>query len=43
MRLRIALAALAAAFGVAAVLAIVTTVKQVGGEHASLSQPATRL
>jgi hypothetical protein len=43
MRLRFALAVLAAAFSVAAVLAAVTTVRQVATEHASLSQPATRL
>lgn len=40
MRLRIALAAFAAAFGFATAFAAITTVKQVNTEHASLSQPA---
>jgi len=43
MRLRLALAAFAAAFGAAAVLAAVTTVKQVRTDTSSLSQPMTRV
>ena len=39
MRLRIALAAFAAAFGVAVACAAVTTVKQVRTDTSSLSQP----
>jgi hypothetical protein len=43
MRMRIALAALAAAFGVATAVAAVTTVKQVKIEHSSLPQPSVRI
>jgi hypothetical protein len=39
MRMRIALAALAAAFGIATVLAAVTTIKQVRTATSTLSQP----
>ena len=39
MRLQIALAAFAAAFGVAVACAAVTTVKQVRADTSSLSQP----
>ena len=43
MRMRIALAVFAAAFGLAAVLATVTTVKQVRTAASSLSQPIKRI
>jgi hypothetical protein len=43
MRMRIALAALAAAFSLATAVAAVTTVKQVKTEHSSLPQPTVRL
>jgi hypothetical protein len=43
MRLRIALAAFAAAFGVATALAALTTVKHVGSHTTSLSQPISRI
>jgi len=43
MRMRIALAALAAAFSIATAVAAVTTVKQVKIEHSSLRQPAVRI
>jgi hypothetical protein len=43
MRLRIALAALAAAFCVASVLATVTTVHEVKTHTSSLSQSVTRI
>jgi hypothetical protein len=39
MRMRIALAALAAAFGIATALAAVTTIKQVRTATSTLSQP----
>jgi hypothetical protein len=41
MRMRIALAALAAAFGIATALAAVTTIKQVRTATSTLSQPAS--
>ncbi len=42
MRLHIALAAFAVAFGAATVLAALTTVKHAGHEASSLSQPISR-
>jgi hypothetical protein len=41
MRMRIALAALAAAFGIATALAAVTTIKQVRTATSTLSQPVS--
>jgi hypothetical protein len=43
MRMRVALAALAAAFCLATAVAAVTTVKQVKTEHSSLPQPSVRI
>jgi hypothetical protein len=43
MQARSALIALSAAFGVAAVLATVTTIRQVKTETSSLSEPAARM
>lgn len=42
MRMRIALAALAAAFSVATAVAAVTTIKQVRTANSTLSQPISR-
>jgi hypothetical protein len=42
MRMRIALAALAAAFSIATALAAVTTIKQVRTATSTLSQPLSR-
>jgi len=41
MRMRIALAALAAAFGIATALAAVTTIKQIRTATSTLSQPVS--